>query len=333
MVVAAIVSAPGPAGAESTLYGRVNQGLVYTDYDDPPPDSEEAGVDEQWDVKDNSSRIGIKGSEEVGNGIRAVFQIELQIETADGGATSRPPDSFGTRLGYAGLAGDFGAVSVGRQWTPYYDSVHKTDLWQIVKMDNWYLGEYRQGNMITYASPDLGGLSGKLAAITDGESRRDESGVDWYNASMDFNSGPLSIGLSYMKYRGDESYYQAGIAAKYVIDGRFGLIAQYETLDDMRIDGVDLDLSAYAVLGEYYFGNNTLRVGYGNVDDRNDIDASFDTWTLGFQHNFSKRTRIFAEYQDTDNEQGKPSEWAEWYNNGGPDRGRRKFGLGLRHDF
>lgn len=333
MVAAAMVSAPLLAGAETVLYGRVNNALVYTDYDNPTPDSDEAAEDGEWDVMDNSSRIGVKGAEELGNGIKAVFNIELQMETEDGMATSRPPDSFGTRLGYVGLTGEFGGVTIGRQWTPYHDSVHLTDRWQVTSMDIWYLGETRQGNMIAYASPDFGGFSGKLAAITDVQRNPGESGVDWYNASMDYRNGPLIVGLSYMKYRGAERYYQAGVAAKYVFDNRFGLIAQYETVEEASFDGVDLDLSAYAVQGEYYFGNNTLRVSYGNVDDRDDIDDSFDTWSLGFQHNFSKRTRIFAEYQDADNKQGKPSDWADWYDSGAPDMARKKFGVGLSHDF
>ena len=334
ILVAAAVAAPLVASADATLYGRIRNALVYTDYDNPEKGSQEADVDEEWDVRDHSSRIGVKGSEELGDGLKAIYQWEGQVETADGGSTYS--ENFRQRLGYVGLAGGWGTAAIGRQWTPYYGSVHKTDVWQVDGIDDWYLGEYRQGNQITYASPDFNGFSGKLATITDedkNDSNGGEEGIDWYNASLDYENGPLTAGLSYMKYRGDDDYYQTGIGAKYVYNDMFGIIAQYEMMDDTTIDGVNLDMSSYAIQGEYYFGNNTLRVMYGNVEDDDDIDKDFGTWALGLEHSFSKRTRVYVEYQDTEHNQSSPSGWADWHNNGQPDQEQKKFGAGIRHDF
>ncbi len=338
LILAAVaIFVPASACAEATLYGRINNALVRTDFDDPAAGSDEASADGQWDVEDNSSRLGVKGSEELGDGIRGIFQIELQMETSDGGSTSRPPDGFGTRLGYAGLSGGLGTLSIGRQWTPYRDSVHKTEgIWNLADMEDWYLGEYRQGNMIIYTSPGLGGFGARLATITDGDwdaANGGKSGVDWYNASLDYNKGPLSLGLSYMEYLGEEGYSQAGLGARYLVDNSFGMFATYEVVGESEIDGVDLDLSSFYLMGEYYFSNNILRFGYGSVRDRDELDESFGSWSVGLQHNFSKRTRIFVEYQASDNEQGSPSDWSEWYNAGAPNLGHTRFGVGLRHDF
>lgn len=335
ILIAVTATATSVSYAETTLYGRIRNALVYTDYDNPENGSQEADWDEQWDVQNHSSRIGVKGSEDLGEGLKAIYQWEAEIETAEGGSTY--DGGFKQRLGFVGLSGGWGTAAIGRQWTPYYNSVHKTDIWQLSGMDDWYLGETREGNIITYASPDFSGFSGKLATITTDESQGDidggEDGVDWWNASLDYQNGPLSIGTSYMKYRGDDDYYQAGIGAKYVFNDMFGVIAQYEKMDSTSIDGVDLDMSSYAIQGEYYFGNNTLRAMYGSVKDSDDIDKDFSTWALGLEHSFSKRTRVYAEYQDTEHDKDTPTGWADWYNSGQPDEEQKKFGVGIRHDF
>ena len=338
IAVAAAMVAPMAASADTTLYGRINNAVIYTDYDDPEDGSDQENWDDEWDVKDNASRIGVKGSEDLGNGLKAIFQWEGQIETADGGSTF---SGMNQRLGYAGLAGKWGTVALGRQWTPYYGSVDKTDIFNLVSMDDYYLGLYRSGETLAYISPDWNGLSGKLALImsdqfTD-EEGTGENFIDIANASVDYNNGPLSIGLSYVQFFGDDDpldYYQVGAAAKYTFRDMFGIIGQFEYVDDdyEAADGTELELISYAIAGEYYFGNNTIKALYGRVeDDGDDLDKDFNVWNIGFQHNFSKRTRVFVEYQDTEINQGTAERYAGSGNVG--DEEAQKFGIGIRHDF
>ena len=338
IAVAAAMVVPMAASAETTLYGRINNSVVYTDYDDPAPESNAEAWDEEWDVKDNASRIGVKGSEDLGNGLKAIFQWEGQIETADGGSTY---SGMNQRLGYVGLSGGWGTFAIGRQWTPYYGSVDKNDVFNLPSMDDYYLGLYRSGNALAYISPDWNGLTAKLALIVDEEQSDNvgngESTVDIANLSIDYNNGPLSLGASVAQFYGDDDprdFYQAGLAGKYVFNDMFAIIGQFEYVDDdlETADGLSLELTSFAVTGEYYFGNNTIRAQYAQVNDDGDIDKNWNVWAVGFQHNFSKRTRVFVEYQDTEISQTS-SESYSLANLDSIEGEANKFGVGIRHDF
>jgi predicted porin len=82
-------------------------------------------VDEQldpeanWDVFNNSSRLGVRGEEDLGGGLSAIYQYEFGVDVTEGGNfnSNRPK--------WVGLKGSsWGAVTLGTQWTPYYN-VHR----------------------------------------------------------------------------------------------------------------------------------------------------------------------------------------------------------------
>lgn len=325
IAIAAAVAAPMAVSAETTLYGRVDTALINTDRDDASGDV--------WDVVSNSSRIGLKGSEDLGNGLKAIFQYEFGANTSEGGGYAGGSSSLNNRLGYVGLTGGFGTVAIGRQWTPYYGSVDKTDIMNLnpstggiggtsvdAGSNSYYLGLSRTGNAVAYVSPDFNGFSGKLALVMDdgrGVLTPDASdGVDAYNLSLDYNNGPLSVGFSYLDFdNGTGGQDRWGLAGKYNF-GNFAIGAQYEDLDDapgMPHTGGD----SFGLSGQAFFGNNTLYAVYGEKD-LDFMPTSLATWGIGVQHNFSKATRIYADYIQ---EEASAS------------RDETTFGVGLRHDF
>ncbi len=325
LAVAAACAAPLAASADAVMYGRVNVNLVHQDMDYYPwIDVDDA---EAWNVENNASRIGVKGSEDLGNGLAAVYQFEFGVDASDSGDLSG-------RLAYAGITGGFGTFAMGRQWTPYYGSVDKTDIMQVGGMNDAYLGLTRVGNAVAYVTPNFNGLSGKVALVIDNGGSEDlnEDFADWWNVSVDYDNGPLSVGASYLASAGDYEGGLFGIAAKYNF-GMFSLIGQYEHADEDYGDNIydgalyvwplDGEINAYSLGGEVYFGNNTVRAVYGHVEDRDD-DGS--TWTLGLEHNFSKRTRIFAEYEDSDLNRVKHGDHQDLVEG-------QRFGVGIRHDF
>lgn len=294
LAAAALCAAPLVATANPVLYGRVNINLVNEDVD---------GGDSTWDLENNSSRLGVKGSEDLGNGLSAIYQFEFNVDAADSGALDKG------RLSYVGLSGGFGTFAVGRQWTPYYNTVDKTDVFQVNGMNETYLGPSRVGNAVAYVTPDFSGFSAAAALIVDGDGSGEDNGedVDYTNVSLDYAAGPLSVGFSWLRDSAAESDLY-GLGAKYNF-GSFALIGQYENDNDA-------DVSAWALVAEAYFGNNTLRALYGTIDT--DVE-DYDHWVLGAEHKLSKRTRLFVEYEDSD---GSASS-AE----------HQRFGVGLRHDF
>ncbi len=332
LAVAAACAAPLVASANPVVYGRVNVNLVHQDYDyEVPFGTWDGGDAEAWNVENNASRVGVKGSEDLGNGLAAVYQFEFGVDASDSGGLSG-------RLAYAGITGGFGTFAMGRQWTPYYGSVDKIDIMQVGGMNDAYLGLTRVGNAVAYVTPNFNGLSGKLALVIDNGGAEDvgEDFADWWNVSVDYDNGPLSVGASYLAAQGDVDGALWGLAAKYNF-GMFALIGQFEQADEDYIaaarpgnfggTAVEGDTTSWALGGEVYLGNNTLRATYGSVDsDENDGS----TWTLGAEHNFSKRTRIFAEYEDSELNRVKHTAFStsDYHDIEG-----QRFGVGIRHDF
>ena len=382
IAIAAAVAAPMAASAETTLYGRINNAAVNTDADVTvsgeycTPEgctsgSASASMDTGWDVEDYASRLGVKGSEDLGNGLKAIYQLEWHVETSDGGSVG-PASMPNNRLGYVGLAGGFGTVAVGRQWTPYYGSVDKTDVFQIGGTNDAYMGLTRTGDAIAYVSPNMSGVTVKGAAIMTGEDLEtgaNDDTVDVYNLSLDYNNGPFSVGASYLSFENSDSD-QWGIGAKYKA-GMFAVIGQYEDgdvsssffddeegfedfADSWMLDeiGSNADGSSWAIAGQAFFGNNTLTIKYGEKDA--DVSGSFvdywggsasasadldmEEWVIQLEHHFSKRTRVFVIYDAT--ETTAKANITSDYGDGWVETGSAKvsydsdrFGIGIRHDF
>ena len=386
VAVAAAFAAPMAASADTTLYGKVNNSLVYNDASISAWEEDGVGAErstfstsgDNWDVEDYASRIGVKGSEDLGNGMKAIYQIELQMETADGGSTSRPPDGFGTRLGFVGLTGGFGTFAIGRQWTPYYGSVDKTDIFPMDLTNDAYMGATRTGNAVAYVSPNMSGftVSGALVMTDDliadddadlGYKQSDD--LDAFNLSADYNNGPISVGASYFSNE-NANTDQWGIAGSYSF-GMFKVIGQYEdgdvslasaasgalsglgildsdtldAIDELYVDGLPKgDGSAWAIAGQATFGNNVIGLKYGERDadgrstysDLGVTTTSMDLeeWVLSWEHNLSKRTKVFAVYDHTESSvshQDKYDGVVEY--KGNADLESDRFGLGIQHLF
>ncbi len=363
--IAAPLATPTVVSADTTVYGRINNALAYRDYG-----QNNTNNDGQLDVESNASRFGFKGSEDLGNGLKALFQMEFAVDTANGVATS---GGVNNRLGWVGLSGGWGTAAIGRQWTPYYGAVNKTDIFQMSGTNSYTLAQTaktiitgdsdsandidnttgRIGDTVAYVSPTFfGGLSASLALVAAAEDdlpNLNNEAIDVYNPAINWNSGGLSVGASALVYQGDDDNdvgskndfnefdnTQYGVSAKYTYNKMFAIIGQWENYDG--------DDNMYAVGGEYYFGNNTLRALYAYTDldedgylslggnATRDLDDDYSTYQVELQHNFSKRTLMYVSYLNSDL-MGTSTENSGAANERTNDEDGSKFAIGLRHDF
>ena len=98
VAIAAAVAAPAAMAGDTTMYGKVHMSINNSN--------------DAWYVSDHAARWGVKGSEDLGNGLKAIFKYEVSYDVDEGGA-------FGSaRNSYLGLAGGFGTFLVGRHDTP-----------------------------------------------------------------------------------------------------------------------------------------------------------------------------------------------------------------------
>lgn len=309
IAIAAAVAAPMAVSAETTLYGLIDNALTHND----------DGTNTSWDIEqgNGTSRLGVKGDEDLGNGLKAIFQYEWATQTTEGGSTQ---GGFTNRLGYVGLSGGFGTVAIGRQWTPYYGAVGKTNIFNAPSTADHVLGtlnSYRTGNALAYMSPNFNGFSGAIAFVIDDGGVTDvEDTVDGYNLALKYDNGPVSVGFGYRASEATTLVDDSdtwGLSGKYNF-GNFAIIGSYEEQDNGTTSA---DADAWALAAEAYFGNNTVRALIGEKDFDNGSASDRDRWVIGVQHNFSKRTRVYAEYLDLEIGNTDTSE----------------FAIGLRHDF
>ncbi len=351
-------------------------------------------------VNDRANRLGVKGSEDLGMGLKAIYQVEFGLNVADGSSVSY-------RNSFVGVAGDFGTALVGRHDTPLKISTGKLDLFSDTMADyNGTIGfhDVRAPNTIAYISPSFEGFSfagamhaggGGTTASVGGQGGNidNDSLAAAYSLALIYQNGPFYGSAAYevmnnemfmnstTSLAGKEACLNPDgtqtLSCNYVSDdfskwrlglgmldwNGFTLTAIYEQQDDLpggqvrdafatvEPDGtVNLfgqsgvkEQRLWQVQAGYSFGNSMVKAMYGAVDRdaddvlsstrdtlsinsiQDDLSGDREAWAIGFDHNFSKRTQVYALYTDvTDDLDNDPRvKGAAW--NG--------FSLGLIHSF
>lgn len=334
IALAVAASVAGYAQADTTLYGSVrlsveaNQTSYQTD-----------GVDDykNTDVKNNSSRFGIKGHEDLGNGLSAFYTYEFGV-AADKGSIQTGDTR---RLSYVGLKHDsWGAIALGAQWSPYYNTVGYNDIFNgsFSYDETYYLGKFRLTDTVAYVSPTWAGVQAQVGLVFNGEEDStntgtgSDAGVDAVNTSVNWTHGGWFAGATYLwakeGYAADASFGSVdlyGAVVGYENDTfRLGLVGEF-----MNTDTGDQDPYSVNIAGEYYLTDaDTLRAGVGMLDmdqDGPDDDNSY-IYLVGYQHDFSKRTRVWAEYAYLD-------AGDNFVDNQGQLDDKNMISLGIRTDF
>lgn len=294
LAVTAGLFASAATYADTTFYGSFRTDVFMSD-----PDG--AG-DAVWAVQDAGSRWGVRGSEDLGNGLSATYQLEARVNSGAFNQGFGGP-AFGGRLLWIGLEGGFGAVRIGTQWSPYYiDVIGNLDQFNSIGIyDNNYTGVYRKNNALLYQTPSSLEMF-KVAAMVNMDGAPGERDLDEYNIAATAGFGPANLGLAYLDNQVTDTD-QWAVAADVSFAGAT-LMASYEDFNG--------DVNFIQVYGDYTFGNNIIRAHWGRTDP--DGGNETDDFGVGFQHNLSARTRLWAEYADLDDQE-------------------QQLSLGMRHDF
>ncbi len=236
LAVAGLVSGAAFAQSNVTIYGVADYGYIYADGDR----GSFSGIDEG--VR-NGNRIGFKGEEALGNGLKVVFVHELGIDDTFNNPGAASAGGGGginfTRKSIVGLAGSFGQVSLGRQLLPSDDYVSKTNASEnsYLHANNMLLGNAvafvggvtqsggeRRNNMVKYESPNWSGWSTNVA-YSFGENNGDKTDVNAidyhqnYDASneqgsafgwgVDYNANNLRVNFGYQTLLGQHDIRNA----------------------------------------------------------------------------------------------------------------------------
>lgn len=372
LAIAGLASTAAFAQSNVTVYGVVDLGQAWVK---SSGNTANANVDQDTvgRLDSNSSYIGFRGTEDLGNGLKALFQYETGFDASTAGGLN------GGRDTYVGLTGGFGTLVMGNLTHPLRAMGAKVELLPGAAgfgsmasvtgtINHPVLGETQTGadnrasNAIAYVSPNFSGLTATVAYVN-GERRRSttqnvatatgesENGKQ-YQFALQYANGPLwvaggyhrTIDLAAATVGGGVDARVWRLAATYDLPTNTKLTALY---DNTRVDGptavptTDAKRSAWSVGVAQAFGANTVGLEYGrrgqtNVNGVDPKDAA-KIWTAMYSYSLSKRTQVHARYSKLTNESAAQANF--YLNNvnnnlaGAAGSDFTGYMVGLRHSF
>jgi predicted porin len=301
LAIAPFTAANGPI--DGKLYGKINVAVVNSD----------SGSTDTWELNSNASRIGLKGSSQISEGLSVFYKTEFEVDV-DGDGDG---DVFKQRNIYAGIKGQYGSLLAGKNDTPTKLAQKKIDLFNdsVGDIKNTFEGENRESNIIAYTTPSYGNFSASYAFIP-GEGRGDNGNEDTNRGlansksySVNYSNGDLYVAIA--ADSNVDEYDVLRVVSQYQFDAwQFGLMYQ----ESEKVDGT-VDESGYFASAAYKIDNITYKAQYGN--NKNDTEGSDKTTlSLGADFKLAKNTKSFVFF--TDNEDSSST---------------KTFGLGLEHKF
>ncbi|MBT2968306.1 MAG: porin [Candidatus Thiodiazotropha sp. (ex Ctena orbiculata)] len=309
LAIAAALVAPAAVMADATLFGKAH--FIIENVDD--------GDTDVWGVDSIHSRVGVKGSEDLGGGLKAVYHFEFKVNQDSG-------SGLGDRNQFMGLAGGFGTALLGSHDTPLKMAQGKFDEFGDLPngdLANVIPGDDRVDNVIAYVSPAMGGLT-FVGALVSGE-RSDlelDGPADHISLAGLYSNGPIFASLAYNSYDlGSVDAEPSLLRLTGIWNAGMWQVGVMWASMDLDLDGVNdpdyLGLSGHVKVGsgkikaQYLMGDSTnggvsglvpgftpnVNVGFPVSDPENEVTQ----FSVGYEHSMSKRTKAhvgFTSYEE-----------------------------------
>lgn len=246
-----------------------------------------------------TSRIGFKGTEDLGGGLKANFNIETAISPDAPSATS-----IGSRNAWVGLSGGFGAVQLGRVWTPYDDArATANDTFNANFASSflaWRGYQDRTTNGIRYDTPTIAGFTGNVAYAF-GEDKAAAAGSKASSLTsfgLNYSNGPIVANLAHQIDK--DNTISAGVDA----NGNPIDTGIYRDLSGLRgltgAPAANRGKTTYTLInGSYDLGVAKLVAGYNTVKATAEGfagSAKANEWNLGVEAPLGANLAVGAGY-------------------------------------
>jgi predicted porin len=323
LIAMAVLATSGAAMAQSsvTLYGLVDTYLGIVKSDSSAGSLTQTKLDSGGV---NGSRWGLKGSEDLGGGLKANFNLEGGFST-DTGAAGQNSTLFG-RQSWVGFSGGFGAVKLGLMPTPFDDvsgtasAAFDSALSPLARTFRTYNGSYnneagtgalssytiRTSNTIKFESANYSGFSG-AASYSLGENKTATVDAGYKAAfNLGYAAGPVAVNVAYQAEQTDGSTetvdyarlnasYDFGVAKLLAAYGKASNVGGVKDADaDEWTVGVDVPVTTALTLSGGYAhskDNSTLVYSGHTVGD-----AKRTGYSLAAKYTLSKRTFLYGGY-------------------------------------
>jgi len=345
LIALAAVAATGAAFAQSTvtLFGVADTAVTYT----------KTGAAKKTSMTTsglNSSRIGFRGEEDLGGGMKAAFHMEAGVNTDSGAGAGTNTNNqangqiaAATTVGSQGLTfnrrmtaslmGGFGELRVGRDYTPLfwnqtmYDPFGTNGVGQSqanagANPASLVVG-VRASNSIGYLSPSFNGFQVQLQtylgenASNDTTNGKNSGSGNGLRAT--YANGPVSLALATAKYDTalNTKHDGTNFGASYDL-GVVKLMAVYSQ-DQDSVSGVDADKVKGTLIGlTAPLGAGVVKAAWSNSKQGADETKNIDKFAVGYVYSLSKRTSIYTTLANTKPKSGDKT---------------TGFDLGLSHSF
>ncbi len=369
LALAVLGAFAGAASAQSsvTLYGKIDVGGVLDNGAQNLAGSKLGHSVRVSSGVSGGSRLGFKGVEDLGGGLKASFQIETGFcsDSNSPAGFCTGGNNFMGRQAHVDLSGGFGSVALGRQYTPAFLNLTTVDpfgtglagqVTNLMDSAGTSAGNPRMNNAVTYSTPNMGGFSAS-AAVAAGEKVGNWKAGRGLGLSASYAAGPLYAGLGYHKVNDStgggngKKTFNIGAVYDFTVAKVHGL---YQTTKNgqscligfkcvvpgdslvpvadstQTLSGTWFD-SADLMLGVTVpFGQSTVLASYVRHNDKTAFNADANQLGVGYYYALSKRTSLYGAYAHISNKNGS------FYTVGNATEGgtgNSALNLGIVHNF
>ena len=312
LIALAVLGLSGAAMAQSsvTLYGVADAGIGKIEAGSglaaPANDASDKTEFISGSMMNNgTSRLGVRGVEDLGGGLKAGFQFETGLDLDNGGSSG----AFWSRQANIWLGGNWGTVKLGRQFTPSYLTTSTFELtgaalYSVLANTYKFAGIGRRANSaFTYMTPNFGGFTAGVAYVTKTDLAKPKAA---YDLGLMYANGPIGVGVSVNKFSTSKTNYQAG--AKYSF-GNFALAGSY-TQASNEAKAVR---RGFGIGGSANFGAFALTVDLTRDTKNEWTGKKYTNGVVEAKYALSKRTFVYGAFLRLDS--------------------TNNYGIGVRHNF
>jgi predicted porin len=348
-------AAQAQAQSNVTIYGLVDAGIV----------SERGGaagsVTKVTSGIGSQSRLGFRGTEDLGSGLSAIFTLETGLKVDDGALDNTNSQLF-NRQSFVGLKSkEAGTLTLGRQYTMLYNAMSQV----ADPFGAGYAGSIknlfpaagvntRTSNAIVYATPSFSGFSAE-GLYSLGEQAGSTTAGRQFGFGLNYSQGPLNTRLVYNNRNSDVAAVgttpavlrDTGRNTLFAINYDFAVVKAYfaygsdkgfnsavlpvanaygyKVAPKATTDSTDMLIGVQVPVAP----NGTIMASYIRKDDKQ-FNQDADQWALGYSYAMSKRTNVYLAYAKIKNKNGAGYTVG---NNNEAGSGDKAFNAGIRHSF
>lgn len=322
LAIAGLASSAVFAQSNVTIYGRVDAGFAHYSGTSAAVNSGAGSWNGIQGGLNRTNLIGFKGEEALGNGLKAVWNYEMNLNT-DGGADAQSAgttglDATGFRIAALGLSGNFGTVEFGRNYTPFFQVVAAVDPFATsagpgsATIIHPLAGTtVRYSSSVRYTSPSISGFQAKVM-YGFGENASNAATKDnaWSFSGI-YANGPVVLALAHLNNKkmalGTAGGAAVALDVKSTLVGgayNFGVANLSLAYNALKSEAGALKNGDWHLGLVFPMGASAIQFAYNRANDKTVTNFDANHFALGYSYDMSKRTTLYAQYGKVKNKNG-----------------------------